>query len=180
MKRIRGKNKYKAVGFVEALIAIMVSGIAATVLLSIASFSLRELIRMDMEDALAQHARSGAMILQNIANKEALNDDSELFESLNLDSCYVLVMESDASSYTIDLENPYNIADREDYSVNANIPVDDDFPGDVEEYFRIMCVEDIEGRRLLAKFVVGVKKMAGQISNVTDIRDYVYFAVINL
>lgn len=175
----KNRSKYEAVGFVEALIAIMVSGVAATVLLNIAAMSMRELIRLDMQDALSQHARSGATIVQNIANREALDETGTLFEALNENSCYKLILDEE-EEYELDTEELGS--NRTTYTTEAVIPTDPDFPGDEEEYFRVVCIENknIDERKLLIKILTGVVKMKGEVTNASDIKDFEYFAVINL
>lgn len=82
--RMKLKEKYEALGFVESLIAIMVSGIVVTVLMNISVVAMRDLVKLDVEDAQAYHARSAAVIVQNIANMERLKEESSLLILLQM------------------------------------------------------------------------------------------------
>lgn len=174
------KKKYKGLGFVESLIAIMVSGIVATVLINISVVAMRELVRLDIEDAQAHHARSAAVLVQNIADRERLEDDGDnIFDSLQRDSCYLLEYNTDNSRYEI-VVNPALSSDREVYKTEAVIT--DGVNDNEEDYFRRICIESdpTVSNKLLIKVEIGFNKAKGILSNSRDIKDFKYFAVINL
>ena len=177
--RLNYKQKYESLGFVEALIAIMISGIVATVLMNISVVAMRELVRLDIEDAQGHHARSAAVIVQNIANRERLIEGSILFSSLENNRCYTLAKEGD--NYDIDPTIFYTFADRESYKEAAVIT--DGVNDNEEDYFRIICIESNRPRetnKLLIRVVIGFNKVQGLFSTTSDIRDFQYFAIINL
>jgi type II secretory pathway pseudopilin PulG len=174
-------KKYESLGFVESLIAIMVSGIVATVLINIAVSAMRDLVRLDVEDAQAQHARSAAVVIQNIANRERVQeDDNNLFDSLTEGLCYVLTRDEDGE-YNID--PTVTLPNRDAYITDAVIT---DGVGDNEEdYFRAICIVrmrpgDPPTNKLLIKVIIGFNRVSGLLSTSTDIKDYQYFAIINL
>ncbi len=187
-------TQYEALGFVEALIAIMVSGIVATVLINIAASAMKELVRLDVEDAQAHHARSTAVIVQNIANRERVQDDDyHVFTDLEKNYCYRL--EVDGSEYRFatvaeDIDDTlvsYSISDREQYKTEAVISEDlDQLDSD---FFRIVCIEDNtrsdedqtnDTNKVFVKIIIGFNKVSGTYTTTTDFADYKYYALINL
>lgn len=186
-------TQYEALGFVEALIAIMVSGIVATVLINIAASAMKELVRLDVEDAQAHHARSTAVIVQNIANRERVQDEEyHVFTDLEENYCYRL--EGDGSEYrfaTVAEDTPtlvsYTISQREAYKKEAAISQDlDELDSD---FFRIVCIEDNtrsdgdptnDTNKVFVKIIIGFNKVSGIYTTSTDFADYKYYALINL
>lgn len=192
---MRNKNikQYEALGFVEALIAIMVSGIVATVLINIAASAMKELVRLDVEDAQAHHARSTAVIVQNIANRERVQDDDyHVFTYLEKNYCYRLEGEGGEYRFATVAEDiptlvSYTIGQRETYKTEAAISqnleeLDSDF-------FRIVCIEDNtrsnedpndDTNKVFVKIIIGFNKVSGTYTTTTDFADYKYYALINL
>jgi type II secretory pathway pseudopilin PulG len=181
MKKKKWGEKYESLGFVESLIAIMVSGIVATVLMNIAAASMRDLVRLDIEDAQAHHARSAAVILQNMANKERLQtDDDNLFDSLAEGVCYALNRDENGE---YDINPAVTLPNRDSYITDAIIH--DGVNDNEEDYFRAICVVkkrpgDPPSNKLLVKIIIGFNKASGLFSTSSDIKDYQYFAIINL
>ncbi|KKP66289.1 MAG: hypothetical protein UR61_C0001G0007 [candidate division WS6 bacterium GW2011_GWE1_34_7] len=175
MKQKILKKEYKGIGFVEALIALTVSGIVAIVLMSISAEAIGELRKLDIQDSIAQHAVSTAVHVQNLAIEQAVdNPEGNIFLDLQTNRCYKF--------------NPVNGS----LNTAEAIPVvsstrNDFFPSLVSpdsEYFRVMCVQHFsavgDGRKILVKIIVGSTKVAGQATTDTDIKDYEHFAIINL
>ena len=187
--RMKQKEKYEALGFVESLIAIMISGIVVTVLMNISVLAMRDLVRLDIEDAQAHHARSSAVIVQNIANRERLKEDESLFDALDDNQCYTLIKSVDEDGVYEISTQPIPPGDRELYITEGVIQ--DGVNDNEEDYFRIICVidngklEPLEGEgektnKMLIKVIIGFNKAEGMFSTASDIRDYEYFAIINL
>lgn len=174
------KKKYESLGFVEALIAIMVSGIVATVLMNIAASAMRDLVRLDIEDAQAQYARSATVIVQDLANRERLrNDGNNLFDNLNEKLCYSLDRSEDSGEYSI---NPaVTLSDRNSYTSDAVIH--DGIDENESDYFRVICIikkRPGNSNKLLIKTIIGFNRASGLFSTSSDIKDFEYFAIINL
>ena len=70
------KNKYEALGFVEALVAIMVVGISSVVLMQIAVNTMQNTIQNEIIDNMTQYAVEGAELAQDIANRESTTGDN--------------------------------------------------------------------------------------------------------
>lgn len=170
MKKIVLK-KYDSLGFVEALIALTVSGIVGLVLMEISASTLNELRKLDMQDEIAQHAVSTSVNLQKIAIEDMTREDKVL-EDLIVNSCYGFNIEdasvnASSSGYT-----------REDFAENSLIPVE----GQVEEeleYFRYFCVKAKDDKKMLVEVVVGSNRVNGLATTDNDVKDYSYFAIIN-
>lgn len=175
------RKKYKSLGFVESLIAIMVSGIVATVLINIATAAMRDLVKLDVEDAQAQYARSAAVIVQNIANRERLQEDgNNIFDTLGENLCYPLNRD-ESGEYNIDPTTV--LSDRNAYISEAI--VNDGVSDDEGDYFRVVCIVsrrpgDPPTNKLLIKVIIGFNRVSGLLSTSNDIKDYQYFAIINL
>jgi hypothetical protein len=171
--------KYKGIGFVEALIALMVSGVVAIVLMSISANALQELHTIDTEDAIAQVAVSTAVQLQYLANQEAQGEpDDNVFYDLTPNQCYGFsspdegLVESPICSYNTDTG---------DISANCR-GISGTTYG--EGFYRIMCVlnsdSDSNKRRLVVKIFSGVVNLPGKATTDADVKDYEYYAVISL
>ncbi len=184
MKEKTLKKVYKGLGFVEALIALSVSGVVAVVLMGISAEAISELRRLDMQDNIAQHAVSTAVILQDIAIKQAfLNEEDEniFYEYLNMGQCYGFLTDVDTGEVTIDTTTSYQETDRDVYSSSSVILGEDD---DNPEFFRIMCVEQAPSAsdmsKMLVKIITGSNRVEGKVTNNRDVKDYEYYSIIVL
>lgn len=170
------KKKYKALGFVEALIAISVSGIVGVVLMGISASTLQKLHQLDIQDALAAHAVSTAVDLQKIAIRDAtLPKEDKQFSDLAVTSCYGF---STQDSDQIDI-NPVStkedlVRNRDSYKTRLVNPNDLD-----SDYFRIFCISSNDVDKIIVEIIVGSKRVDGQATTDSDVRDYSYLAVIN-
>lgn len=90
IKVINNIRIYKGLGFVEALIALMISGIVAVVLMSISANAMQELHTLDLEDELAQRAVSTGILVQNYATEASKGDPEEniFYNNLKMNQCY--------------------------------------------------------------------------------------------
>ena len=81
------KTTYEAIGFVEALIAILLVGMSSLVLLQIAINTLNTAIQNEVIDHMTQYAMEGGEMVQDIYNKQKMKgypeeedpEESELF-----------------------------------------------------------------------------------------------------
>ena len=182
MKEKIFKKEYKGLGFVEALIALTVSGVVAIVLMGISAEAISELRRLDMQDSIAQHAVSTAVIIQDLAIKEAyVNDEDEnIFYDLQPQMCYGFDVDSSTGEVTLDTDRNFSESERDYYSTDSVIPDDSDNP----EFFRIMCVAHnpsaADRSKILVKIITGSNRVDGKVTNNRDVKDYVYYSVIVL
>ena len=185
MKKCLDK-KYKGLGFAEALIAMMIVGIVGIVLMQIASNTLRELAQLDIEDALAKHAVSTAVDLQRIAIEDMSKEEKDKkFEELIASpvNCYGINRDGTGFDTLFNCpskDNGNGGNDRQGYTriyedKNGNGTLDDD---EQTQYFRIINVKDIDGRRAVVEIITGVADMKGLNTTNKDIKDYRYLAVI--
>ncbi|NTV79311.1 MAG: hypothetical protein HGA25_09330, partial [Clostridiales bacterium] len=68
-------SKYEGMGFVEALIAIMVVGASSVVLMQIATRTLQDIIQNETIDTMTQYAVEGSTMVQNVAMQEKLTGE---------------------------------------------------------------------------------------------------------
>jgi len=127
MEKYTQEKKYEGLGFVEALIALTVSGIVSVVLMNISISTLRELRQLDVQDAIAQHAVSTSVILQKIAIQDMTRDE-KVFDELNSGSCYGFNLDGSIKEGAPVSEN------RSSYSMSSLVEED-------SEYFRIFCLK---------------------------------------
>jgi hypothetical protein len=172
MKKIQ--KKYEALGFVEALIAIMVVGASSVVLMQIAVNTMQGVIQNEKIDTMTQIAVEGSEIVKEIARQEKVSGD-DLFP--DIPGCYVPLSESGTFTFKDGLDGNvlYLEADaqREEYVTNAAID---------EEFFRIYCFESytVGDRYVSGNIVVGELDSDGTVSKSNNVKDYSYFTVVNL
>ncbi|HCC67894.1 TPA: hypothetical protein DEP90_01610 [Patescibacteria group bacterium] len=175
-------KKLKALGFIEILISLVVAGIVSAVFLTIASKTMKSLIQTERIEYMARIAMDGVNIAQEIANQEKaqLIGDEELFPKqtgfcfvpFREDSVYSFKQGEEEGMITISDELPNK---RELFIENASDMYSD--------YFLVMCIEDtdVDGTSWAnVKFIVGDIKVAGEQTTDTDVRDFTYYAIIDL
>lgn len=190
-------NKMKALGFVEVIIAIVVVGVISTVFLTMSGRAMRELVQTERLETMKRVAKNGVHIAEEIANREknALPGE-EYFPVEGVDYCYIPVKNGDqyyfegnsdgASDYiSISLlqlvtqdSNPIR-----DWAIeNAVFDIDND-PNTDDDYFLVMCISDIDlsGTRWAnVYFWVGDIHVKGERTSDTDMKDFKYYAIIDL
>ena len=181
------KNKdLKALGFVEVLFALVIACVASAVFLTVAGKAMKSLVRTERIENMARIATDGGNIAQEIANQEkaslSLEEDFFPTETNDINKCFVPLREGDGSEVTFSfLKNESNQfisfseENRESYLQ----------PGSAmyEEYFLVMCIEGIDSIGTSwanVKFIVGDIKVAGQQTTDSDLRDFTYYAIIDL
>ena len=178
------KKMYNSLGFVEALVAIIVSGIASTVLMSIAASTMSNLLKTETMDSMSRHAQSGAIILQQIANLQKNNPENIVGKPLKemTTACYYLDCNEDGQCQVDEDELVSVDAERTLITDRAKILGS-------EDYFRYFCVEskgeEIIGeesnvKSLVIKFIVGDVRSKGEITSDSDNKDIEYFSIIRL
>lgn len=175
--KIINTGKYEGMGFVEALISIMVVGASSVVLMQIASQTLQEMMQNEVIDTMTQYAVEGSVVVQDIATQERLSE-ADVFP--NAEGCYVMDVADGIYSFRKNQANEYlsyDLArDREIYKTETEISSDDD-------YFRIVCINSYvgDGQFAVIKVVVGQSKVGdGTITKKNMVKDYSYFTVATL
>jgi len=180
---------YVGLGFVEALLAILVTGIASVALMDIAARTMTDTIRNEMMDTMTQYAMEGAEMVQIIADKERLTGD-DVFpnESGQAGKCFLMNNDIEDPSFQTDeggLFLIYSYLEREDFKDDAIILED-------EQYFRVFCRTsdiDINGKLVIGKVVVGLVKRDttennGQLifgtGGISNIKDYEHYTIVKL
>jgi hypothetical protein len=187
--KITLESKYEGMGFVEALIAIMVVGASSVVLMQIATKTLQDMIQNETIDTMTQYAVEGATMAQNVAMQEKLTGEDVFPNPLgDTNNCYVIDKDSD-DQYLIRknaqelVTYTYDPIVRGQYKTEALVPEDAD-----NLYFRIFCIEsyDITSNYVIVKVVVGqstVNQTIVEGESITkgySVKDYTYFTVVNL
>lgn len=166
---------YEALGFVEALIAIMVVGASSVVLMQIAVNTMQGVIQNEKIDTMTQIAVEGSEIVKELARQEKVSGD-DLFP--DIPGCYVPLSDSGAFTFKEDTVGGSKLyleadAQREEYVANAAIN---------EEFFRIYCFESytVGDKYVSGNIIVGELNSDGTISKSNNVKDYSYFTVVNL
>jgi hypothetical protein len=182
-------QKYEGMGFVEALIAIMVVGASSVVLMQIAANTLQDMIQNETIDTMTQYAVEGATMAQNVAMREKLTGEDVFPNPIgNTNNCYIIDKDSndqyairkDAQGF---ITYTYDPISRGAYKDEAIVPDDPD-----NLYFRIFCVEsyDTADQYAIVKIIVGQSTVnqtivdGESITKGYSVKDYTYFTVVNL
>ncbi|MGI5897940.1 MAG: hypothetical protein ACOX6Q_02160 [Candidatus Dojkabacteria bacterium] len=178
-------NKYEAMGFVEALIAIMVVGISAVVLMQIAANTMQSMIQNERVDQVTQYAVEGAVMAQAIASKNR-EIGGGLFPMLTgVERCFAMERVSEGEyAFVKEGEDTFKSylldSDRNVYKDGAAIY---DEEGNKTEFFRILCIDypPEEGYSfLIGRVVVGQSSSTGTVSKGNQVKDYSYYTSIKL
>jgi len=169
-------RKYKALGFVEALIAIAVAGIASIVLMSIAINTISQVVRNEIENNLTEKAVEGASMAKKIA---ANNNESEtgLFPQIdgNEGNCY---------AFTGDNNNPEFQMSGSDFQIACRYDAGEreqclSYKTQDQSIFRVMCIlpDSVPSSGLVVgKIVTGLADCDGTSDKgKCKINDYEYF-----
>jgi type II secretory pathway pseudopilin PulG len=200
MKQPIMKNKIKALGFIEVLIAIVVVGIVSAVFLSIAGRAMKDLIQAERVEYMSRIAKDAMNIAQEVANQERedLLVDNNLFpdETTDINECFFPKRE------VIGDEVTYKFAKNEsDIFESRSASVDrDQLVGEIkndsnlrwfttndgidwnDNYFVLMCIRNIDtsSRWANVEFWVGDLSVKGERTDSTDVKDFRYYAIIEL
>jgi hypothetical protein len=183
------KKLYKGLGFVEALVAILVTGVASVALMSIASKTMTDTIRNEITDTMTQYAVEGAEMVQIIADKERLTGE-DLFpgDAVQANSCYLMNNDVNDPSFVKDEDGvfqSYSYLEREEFKELAKLSSDD-------KYFRIFCRTgdiDVSGKLVVGEIVVGLVSRSATVDDgqlvypetgTANISDYEHYTIIKL
>lgn len=168
-------KKYEALGFVEALMAILVAGITSIVLMSVAVDTIKQVVKNELSDNMTQVAIEGASMVKTIGELNNISEDV-LFPIINgnVNNCYALEGTVSSPSFRTD--------------GGAIIPICNYDSGDrnsckgaatsYEDLFRVFCItaesDGISGL-VVGKVIVGKSNCATSAD--CDISDYSYYVL---
>lgn len=202
-KIARKRKNYQAQGFVESLIAILVTGIASIALMSVAARTIREVVRNEQLDQLTQEAIKGGKLIDYIVDEHNHEvEHTTLFPIAQIDETKCVAIDGDISGANLYVGEktdagdvvcnyipPYSGINPED-CINGNeneIKIDS---VEQEDLFRIMCIHpdsDPSEGILVVKIYTGTLSCSTLNSNVTQILDpsrncliYEYTSVYNV
>lgn len=187
MKVDTKNKKYKALGFVESMIAIMILGMSSVVLMQIAVNVMQDVLQNEAIDDLTQYAIEGAEIIQDIANRNHVAG-GELFPSraeyeadpfgkncfkFELDGEDIVLAKNEEGDWI-----KYTAIERDTYKNDATLNND--------ELFRIICfnniMEGVDGEPafVTTDIIVGQIHGSGEITKGNLAKDYVYRTIVKL
>lgn len=186
---MKKENYYESLGFVEALIAIIVVGASSIVLMQIAVNTMQSMIQNDTIDKMTQYAVETSEIVQDIANRDKESDENlfpDIDEVFVGRECFVLTgTESeeglDYSNYEFLKDNEagfvaYQYGSTSEYKTTGSIQSD-------EELYRLVCLqypETDQSKYVTAKIIIGQRNSDGTVTKGNQVKDYTYYSVIRL
>jgi type II secretory pathway pseudopilin PulG len=188
MFKYKNMKKYKALGFVESMIAIMVLGMSSVVLMQIAVNVMQDILQNEAIDKLTQHAIEGAEIVQDIANRNkevggGIFPLSAEYESDPLGrNCFRFKLEGESIVFAKDDEDnwiKYTSDERDSYKNEAIL-------NDEDELFRLICFNTPMGgvagepAFVTTEIIVGQRHGDGAITKGNLAKDYVYATIVKL
>lgn len=176
LKQRKYSRKYKGLGFVEALLAIVIAGVASLLLLGVAIDTIKQLGKTEQADEMTQLAIEGGEMVRNIADK---NNESieEIFPNIsgNQNSCFEL--NADKSNPTFVTDGSGTVTAKCNYDSGGR---DNCRSSSVlgEQYFRVFCItnqSDISTGLVVGKIIVGKAKCDDP--RTCDVADYPYYVL---
>ncbi|MBP8978933.1 hypothetical protein KBG23_00430 [Candidatus Dojkabacteria bacterium] len=186
-------NKYNALGFVEALISIVIVGISSVVLMRIAASALIEAVQNDKIDRTTQFAVEGGNIVKELYEKGG--DGFPDLQYLNdISQCYIII-----GGY-IQPNKPQTFSFSSPGWGTFNHCVDPFVNGSTDNrkeckkgyhawntnkqypFFRLACmkVEGTKEKYISVKIVVGELNYDGRVTRSGNVKDYAYQTIIPL
>jgi type II secretory pathway pseudopilin PulG len=189
--------RLKALGFVEVIIAIVVVGVMSTVFLTMSGRAMRELVQTERLETMKRVARDGAQIAQEVANRQKNALPGEEYFPTELMRCYIPVKDENGYSMKKDINGDFISESLLEVIIIGPGYTENDFSlrdwaienavyenfEDSSDYFLVMCINDIddEGTRWAnVYFWVGDIHVKGELTSDTDMKDFKYYAIIDL
>ncbi|MCC7290057.1 hypothetical protein IT417_02300 [bacterium] len=91
MKHQQLTKTYEGLGFIEALLAIVVAGMASVLLMGVAADTVKQVVINELGDSMTQIAIEGGSAVKTIAEKNN-NSEEKLFPSIttNVNNCFAV------------------------------------------------------------------------------------------
>lgn len=189
---------YNAMGFVEALIAIIITGVASVVLMQMAGSTLKEAVQNDKIDRMTMYAVEGANITSEIftKNQKVLLGELGVIPS-GSENCYIPVSSDNGNTWDFlkDMTDKYRKLDSANFISswilnrgyikgqigNLNAALIKDENDNPTQYFRIACLSKLENQGFVrVQIFVAHMPSSGTITNNTEIKDYRYFTTVKI
>ena len=177
---------YKAMGFVEALIAIMIAGIASVVLMQIAANALKEAVQNERIDKMTEYAVEGANMVQGIVERDKAHIKNI---TSTVEKCFVPKKEGNTFNFYMSGGSYWSIP--ADQLVRSSVVLRDNrsipsLPkvGDAQEsdFLRIACIRKnaSTAQYLIVRIGIAHLPSKGNITTDKQLKDYFYRTTINL
>jgi hypothetical protein len=182
-------KKYKALGFVESMIAIMVLGMSSVVLMQIAVNVMQDILQNEAIDDLTQYSIEGAEIIQDIAkrNTEAGGElfplSAEYMEEPEGRKCFRFELEGEELVLAKNDDGSWEKYRKDERSMYKDTAV----LSQEDELFRIVCFDRTMGgfaagepAFVTTEVLVGQRRADGEITKGNLAKDYTYRTIIKL
>lgn len=195
------KQRYEAMGFVEALIAIMIAGIASVVLMQIAASALKEAVQNERMDKMTQYAVETGSITRTIVENTDFAEHYLGNEEDQMMKCYIPVSSDGGKTWSFFQRGEEYVSKPWMFMVQSTgvrgtmyVPRNPNITENIEaaikdengkdtEYFRYSCmVKQGSGDNSYVRVRIYISHIpsTGKITNEKEIRDYEYITTINL
>lgn len=206
MKKIL-KKTYKALGFVEALIAIVIAGTTSVILMRMAANSLKEAIQNERIDKMTQYAVEGGNIVESV-----IKDPEATLPSFSPDTefCYVVSLTDDGSYKFLQSGGSFKSWNSDNLIKGGKIhrpliprglaqftnsvppeakvldppvenPRPEDYKDSTSQFYRFACIKKAPlGNFLYVRIIIAHAPSSGDITNDKELKDYFYTRTINL
>lgn len=180
------KNRFKALGFIEVLIATVVVGIVSAVFLSMAGKAMKDLLQTERIETMGRIARDGANIAQEVANQQKSSLGFEKFFP-DSKSCFLPIQEENNGEFSYYFFKDGGIF--VSFDPTAREEIVNTISGFQEgyymysHYFLAMCIDDIDtdsSNWARVRFWVGDLGVKGEQTSDTDVKDFMFHSVISL
>jgi type II secretory pathway pseudopilin PulG len=168
--------QYEGMGFVEALIAISIAGIASVVLLGISVNTLKQIVNNEVSDTLTEKSIQGAEMVRNIGSRTFQTED-DIFPDIseNINRCFgftlvepaTFIKEGDIYINSCNYDNDLN------NECHSN--------GISEDMFRVFCITDQSNPNtglVVGKVVTGISGCEEEdTKGKCAVADYEYYTI---
>ncbi|MCD4756227.1 hypothetical protein K8R20_01255 [bacterium] len=186
-------KRIKALGFVEVMIAIVVVGVVSAVFLTIAGKAMKSLIQTERMEYMSRIATDGANIAQEVANqqKATLSGGGIYFptEAIDVGRCFIPLREQDGADVSYyflreegGMEGQFLSIPKGNDAETRELFVENGADA-YEDYFLVMCIDSMDATGTMwanVEFRVGDVKLAGLRTTDSDLKDFKYYAIIDL
>jgi hypothetical protein len=173
--------KYNSVGFVEALIAIAVAGIASVVLMGIAADTYAQVLYNEMSDQMTEISIEGSEMVKKIADEHNTSEEEPYFPSIGGNYCYAIEGNYENPSFPKQGENFISTCS---YSAQNRSSCFDAVSSRSNEYFTIFCMttdSEYENDLVVGKVVTGLVDCDGEDRSGKCINgDYEYYMAVKV
>ncbi|MBP5204316.1 hypothetical protein J6Z48_01610 [bacterium] len=110
---VKNNKRYRAMGFIDVLIAIVVIGILSVVLMQIASNTFTKMVKNEQIDNMTQYGYEGGIALQDIATRDRdYYDNEKIFPTGKSGCMYFFIQKDSSGNYSFVRDGDYFLCEK--------------------------------------------------------------------